>query len=87
KYQAIIILDGIIAYLYRPVEGCIHDSTIQKESGMSEILNAHTYTLDRSPLQVNGYPAYSINEYLISPFSSTFITYDEREWNTSMSRV
>jgi len=87
KYQAIIAPDGIISHLYGPVEGRIHDSAVWTESGMSDILNAHAYTPDGSPLQVYGDPAYGINEHLISPFGGAFNTHNEREWNKSMSRV
>jgi len=87
KYQAIIAPDGIISHLYGPVEGRIHDSAVWTKSGMSEILDAHAYAPDGSPLQVYGDPAYGINEHLISPFGGAFISYHEREWNKSMSRV
>lgn len=87
KYQAIIAPDGIIAHLYGPAEGRIHDSTVWHESKIGEILDAYAYAPDGTPLQVYGYPAYGINEHLISPFGGALLTEDQREWNKSMSKV
>ncbi|PWW78875.1 hypothetical protein C7212DRAFT_156669, partial [Tuber magnatum] len=87
KYQTVIAPDGIIIQLYGPVEGQIHDSTVWTESGVSEILNAHAYAPDGSPLQVYGDRAYGISDYLISLFCGTGITANERDWNKAMSRV
>jgi len=87
NYQAIIAPNGIIAHLYGPVEGRIHDSTVWHESRVGEILDAYAYAPDGTPLQVYGDPVYGINEHLISPFGGALLTEDQREWNKSMSKV
>lgn len=47
----------------------------------------HTYTPDRTPLQVYGDPAYGIGNHLISPFDAVAVAGNEQLWNRSMSKV
>ncbi|EJD38321.1 hypothetical protein AURDEDRAFT_172559 [Auricularia subglabra TFB-10046 SS5] len=58
KYQAVNMPDGIIVYLFGPVEGQLHDSMLYKLSGLERILAQYSFTQDGWPLVIYGDPAY-----------------------------
>ena len=87
KYHAIGTPDGLISHLFGPVDGRRKDAFLWKESNLPAILQHYAHTLDGTPLQVYGDPAYSISSFLLSPYQGAQITQDQQLWNQAISRL
>ncbi|RPA99176.1 hypothetical protein L873DRAFT_1835526 [Choiromyces venosus 120613-1] len=61
KYHAIVIPDGLISNMFGPVDGRRNNAFLWKDSNLPTILQ-------KTPLQVYGNSAYSISNFLLSPY-------------------
>ncbi|KIJ37218.1 hypothetical protein M422DRAFT_178426, partial [Sphaerobolus stellatus SS14] len=87
KYHAVISPDGLVIHVYGPVDGCQHDETVFKESGLPDFLNKHFWTPDSHPLFLYGDPAYSVEPHMLSPYKGPVISSEQAQFNTTMSRI
>jgi hypothetical protein len=60
KYHVIISPDGMIIHIFGPIEGCQHNETCFKKSGVLEILEKHFWSPMGEPLIVYGDPTYTV---------------------------
>ena len=93
KYQAVVLVNGIIAHLYGPKVGHHNDNHLLASSGLLDKCAEHAIHPNATlpPLeryfQLFGDPAYSISPLLMSPFSRNQRTEEELEWNEAMASV
>ncbi|ETI30432.1 hypothetical protein F443_22444 [Phytophthora nicotianae P1569] len=84
KYQSVTTPDGMIAHLFGPIEGRLHDLTLLEASGLESTIQNdqrfHGYLL-------YGDPAYGQTDVFASPFDRVGATREESVVNASMSRV
>ena len=80
KYQSLTVANGLIANLYWPVEGRIHDSTLLRESGILQTVE-HFTAADGSPLIMYADKAYPIHQHLITPYRGVGLSNVERFFN------
>ncbi|RPA89080.1 hypothetical protein L873DRAFT_1832100 [Choiromyces venosus 120613-1] len=94
-------IDGTIRAIARPTrrqrtcyngwkrKHCLKYHAIVTPDGLISHLFGPQYahTPDGTPLQVYGDPAYSISNFLLSPYQGTQITQDQKLWNQEMSRL
>ena len=63
KFQSVLVPNGLIAKLYGPVEGRLHDSTLLRESGVMDEIE-HFNMADGRPMNLYGDKAYPISDIL-----------------------
>ena len=64
KFQSVVTPDGMIANLYRPVEGKRHGSGMLAESGLLQQLAQHSHSPTGQPLCIYGDPAYPLRVHI-----------------------
>ena len=79
--------DGLIAHVFGPIEGRLHDETVYQMSGLPQLLDEHSWDPLGQPLVIYGDPAYGLSSHLISPFSTVNIEPEQECFNREMSRV
>lgn len=84
KFQSIVCPDGMIAHLYGPVEGRMHDSAMLDESGLLQQLEVSMRRNATSVYSLYGDPAYPARPHLLSPFRNP-ANQHELDHNKSMS--
>ena len=87
QFQAVIILSGLVANLYGPVEGRRHDAGMLKESGLLNILQRRAVTPTGDILCIYGDPAYPLRPHLMGPYRDNPLTPQMRAFNKAMSEV
>lgn len=95
KYQAVVLVNGIIAHLFGPEVGRHNDNHLLATSGLLEKCAEHAIhpnthaTLPplQRRFQLFGDPAYGISPLLMSPFARNQRTEEELEWNVAMASV
>ena len=87
KFQSIILPNGIIGDLYGPVEGCLHDAAMLRESESLSRMRKQFVQPDETTHRLFGDPAYPVSPYLVAPFGGATKTEDQEAWNENMSRV
>lgn len=87
KFYSLVTPDGIHIHVYGPIEGCRHDATLFKQSGLATILDKYFYAPDGKAFFIYGDPAYGIGPYLLSPFKGPAVTEEQALWNSKMSKV
>ena len=85
KFQSVITPDGLIACLWRPMNGNRHDSHILRESQLLDQL--HELMLRGLIYAMYGDPAYPQSRHIFDGFANAIPGSDESLWNTQMSRV
>ena len=70
KYQRITTPDGLILHLTGPFEGARHDAFTYIESRVEQQLRDKTADI-RTIYRIYGDPAYSLSNFLISPFQKS----------------
>ena len=89
KFQSVVIPNGLIAYLYGPLEGRCHDAGMLHESGLLTSLQTHCHTPAGQQLCIYGDPAYPLRPELMGPYRegdfAIPLTPDMRAFNTAMS--
>ena len=68
KFQAIAVPNGLIANFYGPVEGCLHDAGMLKDSGLLNSLQLHAHNAEGQLLCLYGDPAYPLRPHLMAPY-------------------
>ena len=87
KFQAVLIPSGLVAKLYRPIEGRRHDAGMLKESGLLNILQRRAVTPTGDILCIYGDPAYPLRPHLMGPYRENPLTPQMRAFNRAMSEV
>ena len=88
KFQSVTAPNGLIAYLYGPVEGRSHDNGMLAMSGLLQQLEQHSFAPDGQALCIYGDPAYPLRLHLQCPFARrAALTEEQQAYNESMSRV
>ena len=87
KFQSVVAPTGLIANLYGPVEGRIHDSGMLADSNLLPLLQQHCNRQNGTPLCIYGDPAYPLRAHLQAPFKGNRITPLQDEFNKAMSKV
>lgn len=87
KYHILISPDSLIIHVYGLVDGCRHDETVFKESGLAALLEKHFWTPDNHPLFIYDNPAYSVSTHVMAPFKGPVITHQEKAFNSAMSKI
>jgi hypothetical protein len=85
KYHAILAPDGIVIHIYGPVEGRRHDETVFQQSGVTQILEKHFWTVDGRALFIYGDPAYSVSAHVLAPYKGATVTAEQSAFNSAMS--
>lgn len=95
KFQAVMLVNGIIGHLYGPVEGRRNDNFLLVESGLLEWCRSFAIRPgipdDVPPeeryLQLFGDSAYGVSYQILSPFAGLGErTEEEKMWNQAMSK-
>lgn len=87
KYHGIVTQNDLIRHWFGPVDGRRNDAFLWQESNLPNILEQNARTPEGTPLQVYGDSAYSINNFILSPYQGAQLTNNQRQWNKSMSRL
>lgn len=87
KYLTILTPDGLHAYVFGPVEGARYDWMVYNQSGLTEILHAHSWGPSGNPLFIYGDAAFGVDHHLRSPLEGAELSPEQRRWNYGMSRV
>lgn len=87
KWHSILTPDGLHSHIFGPVEGRRHDEMLYKLSGLTEILEQHSWDPDGNALAIYGDPAYGLSRHLLSPFKGSSLSPEEQQWNAKMSNV
>ena len=58
-----------------------------RESGIIELLEAHSNRLDGTPLFIYGDPAHPLRPHLQAPFKKNNLTAEQQAYNKAMSKV
>ena len=87
KFQSVAVPNGLVANLYGPVEGKVHDSSMLAESSLYNQLVLYSRATNGDPLCLYGDPAYPHRPQLQSPFKGARLTQNEMDWNSAMSSV
>ena len=82
KFQALTVPDGLIAAMFGPVEGRLHDSTML---GLSNLMFMIRTFLPGWHIYGDG--AYPLRPELLKPYIGPNITPAQAAWNTAMSGV
>ncbi|EJD36683.1 hypothetical protein AURDEDRAFT_73974 [Auricularia subglabra TFB-10046 SS5] len=86
-WLALITPDGIIVFLFGPVEGRRHDQTVLNESGLLAWLDQHSHGPNGEHLVIYCDAGYAMTNRLIVPYTGAQLTADQRRFNYEMSRV
>ena len=86
QFQSVAAPDGLVANLYRPVEGKRYDSGMLAQSRLLDELRQHSHDPAGNSLCIYGDPAYPLRPHLQAPFKGANVTPLQNEWNKSMSR-
>ena len=81
-----MVPNGLIANLYGPVEGKRHDCALLRESRILEKM-VHMHNADGVAMAVYGDPAYVMRDHIYCPFQGAYLTEEEKEFNSSMSKA
>ena len=84
--QSVETPNGLIAHMFRPVEGKRHDVFILGISGLLDQLWCFNLP-SGAPYVIYGDPAYELCRNILSPFRGARLTAGEQEFNSSTSRV
>ena len=88
KFQSVVTPDGIVAHLFGPVVGRVHDARLFNESGLLPILEEHfNVPAPLGPFYLYGDPAYGLNRWVVCPYKGAHITAAQEEFNRRMSSV
>lgn len=68
-------------------EGKRHDSGMLRMSGLLDNLQQHSFDTSGQPLCIYGDPAYPLRIHLQGPYKGGQLTFDQEEFNSSMSKV
>ena len=68
-------------------EGKRHDSGMLRMSGLLDNLQQHSFDTSGQPLCIYGDPAYPLRIHLQGPYKGGHLTFDQEEFNSSMSKV
>ena len=88
KFQSIVCPDGMIANLYGPTEGRLHDSFILARSGILDQLEHFSFGSHGEILCilcVYGDPTYHLRAHLETPFRGANLTPLQISWNKEIS--
>ena len=88
KFQSIVCPDGMIANLYGPTEGRLHDSFILARSGILDQLEHFSFGPHGEILCilcVYGDPTYPLRAHLETPFRGANLTPLQISWNKEIS--
>ena len=88
KFQSVVTPDGIVAHLFGPVVGRVHDARLFNESGLLPILEEHfNVPAPLGPFYLYGDPAYGLNRWVVCPYKGAHLTAAQEEFNRRMSSV
>ena len=94
KYQAVVLVNGIITHLFGLEVGRHNDNHLLASSNLLQKCAEHAIHPNASQLplhhhrfQLFGDPAYGISLLLMSPFARNQRTEEELEWNKAMASV
>ena len=87
KFQGITTPDGMIAYLYGPVCGSRHDSSMLADSQLIHQLNECFPLEDGRTLAIYGDPAYPESNLLIVAYRDAPRRSFQRQFNKSMNKM
>ncbi|KAK3747025.1 hypothetical protein QZH41_010330 [Actinostola sp. cb2023] len=87
KFQSVTLPNGMIAQLYGPVEGKMHDAGMLMNSGLLNQLQQNAVSPAGHPLCLYGDPAYPLRVHLQAPFRNAILTPQMQQFNASMSAV
>ena len=68
KFQSVVAPNGLIATLYRPIEGRRHGAAMLAMSGLMSEVEQYSFAPDREALCIYGDPAYTHRIHLQCPF-------------------
>jgi len=87
KYHAVLSPDGLLIHVYGPVDGCRHDKTVFKQSGLSDLLIKHFWDPNGNSLYLYGDLGYSIGPHILCPYKGPVLTAEQNKFNFWMSWV
>ena len=87
KFQSVVAPNGLVANLYRPVEGKRHDSGILAMSGLLDALQRYSVSPYGNTLCIYGDPAYALRPCFQAPFRGAVLTPDQQVRNKSIKEV
>jgi len=87
KYHALISPDGLIIYIYGPVDGRQHDQTVFAQSGLSTILKQYFWTPSSQALYIYGDSGYTPRPHMLFPFKGPALSAEEKQFNYRMSCI
>ncbi|THU95828.1 hypothetical protein K435DRAFT_113884 [Dendrothele bispora CBS 962.96] len=87
KYHVVTAPDGLVIHVYGPVEGRRHDSTVLKQSGLTDILEKHFWSPEHKRLFIYGDPAYAISGHILAPYKGLTLDRAQQKFNGKMSKV
>ena len=88
KVQSVVAPNGLIAYLYGPVEGIRHDSAILAMSGLLPQLEQHSFGPDGEVFCIYGDPAYAHRVHLQRPYERRApLSAEQQAFSLSMGQV
>ena len=87
KFRSVLIPNGIIANIYRPIEGKRHDCALLRLSDLLAKLEQYAISTNEISLCLYGDPAYPIRMHLQYQFRSIALSPQQIAFNKSMSQV
>ncbi|XP_068677291.1 uncharacterized protein [Montipora foliosa] len=87
KFQAVVLPNGLIGNLFRPVEGRRHDAGMLADSRLLDQLQLFAHSPLGNPFCLYGDPAYPLRIHLQAPFRDRALTPLMVDFNKSMSTV
>ncbi|XP_078321381.1 uncharacterized protein LOC144621637 [Crassostrea virginica] len=87
KFQSVVILNGLIANMYGPIEANRHDSAMLRISELLPKLEQRMTMPDGTVFSLYGDLAYPLRVHLITPFKGAFLNNQEKIFNSRMSKL
>ncbi|XP_074634541.1 uncharacterized protein LOC141893070 [Acropora palmata] len=87
KFQSVTLPNGLIAHLFGPVEGRMHDARMLAVSQLYDDLEVFAFNPAGREMCLYGDPAYPLRVHLQAPFRFGILTRDMEIFNESMSAV
>ena len=87
KFQSVAAPNGLVANLYRSIEGKRHDSAMLAEFRLLDQMQLHCNDANGYPFCVYENAAYPLRAHLQKPFQGARLNDQQKEFNTAMSSV
>lgn len=85
-YQTIAVPDGIIMHLYGPVDNRQPDNVMYARSGLEKLLEEKLF-INGKKYCIYGYADYVLREWLITAFTRSIATEEQRDFNKYINRA